>query len=436
MTLTTIHDAKGLEWPVVCLPNLQSSPQGKASGFSARHGVVLLSALNASGEEEVPLSLVSVKEEIKRRGEDEERRLLYVALTRARERLILSASPREVEPDPREPKGFGAPLPFLMHFGGEGLVVEGEHPDAAYSTRVVHVCNPPARTRYESGERLASTLRPTIVDHPAPEARLPVALPISVKVTELLTYRRCPQVYRFAHSLEIEEHLPRRAAIRAAAGSAGERISPVELGTRVHALLERARFDAPDVEREILRLVDGQPAGMASRMRAMLEPVIGGEFGALVRAAKRVEREWPFAASIGGVLVEGVIDLALQHADGTWTIVDYKSNDFSRSGRLDYLKDYYAPQLELYAAAVARAGLGAVTDCALVFLNGPEIHRWRVADSHAAVAQWAEETIGSIARRDYVTTPGPKCERCGYRKRKVCATGRDWVGEASPLVLS
>src|SRR6478609_11220671 len=95
VVLTTIHQAKGLEWPVVCLPNLQQPPKSDPPSFSARHGALLCSALDENGEPERTFSVRAIVEELAERARAEERRLLYVALTRARERLILSASVKE-----------------------------------------------------------------------------------------------------------------------------------------------------------------------------------------------------------------------------------------------------------------------------------------------------------------------------------------------------
>jgi hypothetical protein len=135
-------------------------------------------------------------------------------------------------------------------------------------------------------------------------------------------------------------------------------------------------------------------------------------------------------------LLEGILDLAIQGRDGRWTIVDSKSNDFSRTGRLEYLIDYYAPQLELYATALSRAGLGEVAECALVFLSGPRVHRWAFVGRSLDV--WSEEVVARISANDYATAAGPKCDLCGYRKRKVCDIGRAWSpddGNVTPRSL-
>jgi ATP-dependent helicase/nuclease subunit A len=426
VVLTTIHQAKGLEWPIVCIPNLQSPPRNYRQAFSARHGTLLCPALNADGKEVRPMSIASIIDELNVRSEGEERRLLYVALTRARERLILSGCVKLRGDD--EQKSWGKafnPLSFLQRGDGGTLTEPGDHDCGSYRTRVRLVSGPVLeRTIYQGGEPLAATFTPTVSD--IPEAALPplAALPLSLKVTELLSYRRCPQVYRFSHVLEIDENLSHRAALR---GEGKRKATPVELGTIVHALLERARFNAADLDDEIERLVASEDEDLRARLAQMLKAVLSGEIGDAVRGAKRVEREWPFAMRVGGVMIEGVIDLALQGQDGRWTVIDYKSNDFSRMGRFEYLTDYYAPQLELYAMALARAGVGEVAECALVFLAGPKVHRWAFEPARLGIDAWSEETVRQIAARDYATVAGPKCDLCGYRKRKVCDVGRTWT---------
>jgi len=428
VVLTTIHQAKGLEWPVVCLPNLQSPANDPPAGFSPRHGALLCKAIDSEGKEVWPLSLQSVFDEMRERAEAEERRLLYVALTRTRERLILSACVKENSAPSRDrsygPRRFN-PLVFLQENDQGTLTIEGEHDCGSYRTSVRYVRGAAIeRTTYHGGKPLAATWTPPTHGTPEPTAPAIVALPLSLKVTELLAYRRCPQVYRFSHILEIDENLAHRAAVRAGERDRESAVTPVELGTIVHSLLERVRFDAPDLQAEITRLVAEQPEGRRPALARMLEGVLAGETGAAIRNAKRVEREWPFAMRIGGVLVEGVIDLAIQAPDGRWTVVDYKSNDHSRSGRLEYLIDYYTPQLELYAMALSRAGLGEVAACALVFLAGPIVHRW--AFDASTNAGWSADLVARIAARDYAASAGPKCDLCGYRKRKVCDVGRAW----------
>jgi ATP-dependent helicase/nuclease subunit A len=433
VVLTTIHQAKGLEWPIVCLPSLEMKSNNRGEDFSARHGALLCKAIDENGEEVRPLSAVGFARELGERQEGEERRLLYVALTRARERLILSACVRTAGKFPEWKGEFSRPLAFLIAHTDEALSTPGEHDCGTLLTSVRYVAGPvAAATPFEGGMTLARELHPVAVAKPSvdPPPLVDSALPLTVKVTELLAFNRCPQVYRFSHVLEIGEHTARESARRPENDVA---LTPVELGTIVHALLERADFQASDVRAEVARLLAEQPEERHAALARMLEPVLTGALGERVRAAKRVEREWPFAFDAGGVLVEGVMDLAIQGSDGRWTVVDYKSNDLKHSGRLEYLVDYYRKQLELYALALSRSGLGDVSQCMLLFLTGPRVHEWPFDADGCGVEEWAKGIIGRIAARDFTTTVGEKCERCGYRQRRICPTGRAWVPGQSPF---
>jgi ATP-dependent helicase/nuclease subunit A len=440
VVLTTIHQAKGLEWPIVCLPSLEMTPNRRGDDFSARHGTLLCKALDENGNEVKTLSVAGFSRELAERQEGEERRLLYVALTRARERLVLSACVKHQGQFPKWNDRFSTPLGFLVAHTDEALSTPGGHDCGTLHTSVRYVSDDVvATTQFEGGTTVASELQPlAIAKAPADPPRLSdSALPLTVKVTELLAFNRCPHVYRFSHVLDMDEHTKRESVKRSENDAS---LTPVELGTIVHSLLERADFHAPDVRTEVARLLAGQPEQRHAALARMLEPVLTGPLGDRVRAALRVEREWPFAFQAGGVLVEGVMDLAIQGRDGRWTVVDYKSNDLKHSGRFEELIEYYHKQLELYALALSRSGLGEVSQCMLLFLTGPRGHEWAFDAGGCGVEAWAEEIIGRIAARDYSTTAGEKSERCGYRKRRICPVGRAWkpgqsaLGAALPIL--
>lgn len=85
VSLITVHGAKGLEWPVVILPNLQRPwrPGGEKVRVNPEHGVSL------EFDDGTPALHRALAERAARVAEAEERRILYVAMTRARDRLVL-----------------------------------------------------------------------------------------------------------------------------------------------------------------------------------------------------------------------------------------------------------------------------------------------------------------------------------------------------------
>jgi ATP-dependent helicase/nuclease subunit A len=91
VTLTTIHSGKGLEWPVVVIPDLARTGPNRPPRVLFEPD--LGTALDVSGESEAePVLYRVILERRKRREAAEARRVFYVAPTRARDHLILSAA--------------------------------------------------------------------------------------------------------------------------------------------------------------------------------------------------------------------------------------------------------------------------------------------------------------------------------------------------------
>ena len=112
--LMTIHRAKGLEFPVVCVADLGRKGPGGADlmirvGDDGRAGLRLMTL---DGGSAVPaLAYEDLAEEDRARDEEEERRLFYVAMTRAEEHLVLSGA-IDCARWP-EPRAGGPPLAWI-----------------------------------------------------------------------------------------------------------------------------------------------------------------------------------------------------------------------------------------------------------------------------------------------------------------------------------
>ena len=84
VNLMTMHAAKGLEFPIVFLVNLQAPGRGRGGGFS-------IIERGPNGEAEVAFTSNDATKLEDERDAEELRRLMYVGVTRARDRLYLSA---------------------------------------------------------------------------------------------------------------------------------------------------------------------------------------------------------------------------------------------------------------------------------------------------------------------------------------------------------
>ena len=91
--LMTIHAAKGLEFPVVCVPELGARPNLRTPDLLVEGERIGLRLLELGSPESVPaLDFEELSAQRREAQAQEEERILYVALTRARERLLLSGA--------------------------------------------------------------------------------------------------------------------------------------------------------------------------------------------------------------------------------------------------------------------------------------------------------------------------------------------------------
>jgi DNA helicase II / ATP-dependent DNA helicase PcrA len=292
--LMTIHQAKGLEFDLVYVPALV---EGRLPQPRRRDGV------SAVGGLELPPALLDPGVRGREDQLAEERRLCYVAMTRARRSLVLSWADRYEGSRPWRPSRFIGEL-------GEG-VVERDRRDG---------WSPPPAP--------AAAARP----EPAPaEAATPVVLSFSA----ISAYRECPRQHWFRYRLR----LPAPPAVEA------------QFGTILHLALMRAgrlRREGRPLTAELLRDLH-QEAWEALGWR-LLEAFLHG--GGLDARPALVES--PFTVEVDGWTLRGVIDRVDEplEAGGAWRIVDYKTGSPIPASRLR--RDL---QLALYALG-ARLALG------------------------------------------------------------------------------
>ena len=171
VALMTIHGAKGLEWSVVIVPDLTRAAPNDTSivRFDPQVGVSW-SLADDEGEKQKPALFTLLEQQQKQREAEEAKRLLYVALTRARDRLILTAP---------QTKGLG--LDLLQ----PGIIGNFEVQTIPYEPERITAFVPPLPP---ASETVASLLL-----HPihAKGLRLPV--------TALTDYARCPKRFNYAH---------------------------------------------------------------------------------------------------------------------------------------------------------------------------------------------------------------------------------------------
>ncbi len=437
--LMTVHRAKGLEFPVVCVADLGRQPP------SPGHAVVLVGSrpddprvgvkLRPLDEDSVgALDYDAMLEEERAASDAEERRLVYVAVTRAQERLILSGAVR-VANWPAEDRPGAAPIAWVgpafvpdvsERLTAEEPVVEDEG-RLTWDGRPVRV-HAALNTRETLGRVLRSpvpepvTRVPPAVADVAPEPLPPPALPRvppvdHVSYSALEQYDACG--YRFY--LEKVLDLPATDPVPGQAPAAG--LEPRLRGTVAHALLERLDFAAPAVPdaaevRSVARVCGAEPSDAdAEELRALVAGFAGSELCARLAAASGARREAPFAFPLragdeAGLLVNGVVDVIAHEGDRA-LIVDYKSDRHPPADPAAYVERLYGTQRLVYALAALRDGAAetVVVHLLLERPGEPVVATYR-AEDRAALERRLEELAGRILREEFEVSPQPNRELC------------------------
>jgi ATP-dependent DNA helicase UvrD/PcrA len=353
--ILTIHQAKGLEWPIVFLPALV---QGR---FPSRR----------SGQpQEWLLTDAAFPADVRRRyegGDAEERRLFYVALTRARDAVYLSCFERKINRF--------QPSEYLVEVAGQA---------------------PPA-----VGELL-------LPGAPASDTSSEIP-PLDVSYSDLAAFEECGHRYRLSNVLGFQTQ-----------------IAPeLGYGHAVHHLLRlvaetvRASGKLPsaaEVDNLVARefyvpFASAQAFETMRRAARRLVTTYVDNYAADLLRVWAVER--PFALHLDDGVVSGRADVILDEEGGrggALAVVDYKvAADDNREAR-------YEEQLRVYG----RAGRGEGLSVEAAYLHDLRTGTRRTVDIGEAVVETAvnriRERVATLRRSEFVAKPQvDRCRACEFR---------------------
>jgi ATP-dependent helicase/nuclease subunit A len=329
--LMTIHRAKGLEFEIVVVADLGREPfrRGGLIRIGADGELGLRLARPGTGKAIPALDYQRLGERQRAAEEAEERRIFYVAMTRARERLILSG------PMPSE-----GPIAWLSEaLPGEGVERRSVEPPVEADGTARGVPHAPRPRRAEPPPRVAEP----------PHLR-------TLSYSALADYARCG--YRFY--LQRVLGIPPTTGAGAPVANSESAISAADRGILVHALLESLDFRRP-------RLPEAAPSDVAD----LIEGFIASALFRRLAAARDLRREEGFAFLVEDALITGVLDVVARELGGLTLIVDYKSDRLQGADPATVAEREYRIQRLVYVLAGLRAGAETV-EVVHVFLERPE----------------------------------------------------------------
>ncbi len=352
VSILTVHKAKGLEYPVVFLPGMNQAARSLTIGpealISEADGTKRIAIKDATNPVygDMWKGDSSEQEELKR----EQQRLLYVAMTRARDHLVMLGTLGTGRTPIKQDTWLDylhttAPQPlFEQPIDGPAGMRLYSIPMSAWASTII--MNPPSfpapakRGRGEDEQGVSAQVDlQKVLDHISPLLR-----------SDALEWKRATDF--IAQDIGSLPETP-------VASDEARVVSPLTRGSVLHRCLEEyAKTGAYDIDRitaeypEILAL--GHDA--QNNIRVAVESILGSvlknrDTSWIFERRDTSYAELPFLYKKGRSLVSGIIDRVVVK-DGKGFVIDYKSILVENDDALKSWTEHYRPQIVVYCEAV------------------------------------------------------------------------------------
>ena len=417
--ILSIHKSKGLEFPVVLVCGLDRQfNEADTKATILFHPELGLGPKRTDRERGVRYTTIArdaVALRLRRQLRAEEMRLLYVAMTRAEHKLILFTAVNsrgtglaamtgqaQYPPSPRRMAEARCMADWVLATAlcrsdstllWSGLDIPRPAPPAdegfLWNIRLLSGADYERAQGLRTAEARSESV-PPLPDNLAERLswRYPygacAAIPSKLTATQLKGREKDSEAAENAVELRptAMQNTLRRPVFE------GQRpLTPAQRGTALHMVMQYLNFDRTgslaELEDEISRLVLGQY--ITPQQGAAVDPadILGffqSDLGRRLQSSPRVEREFKFSLLVPAadyyqetgpeeeVLLQGVVDCWFAEADGTVTVVDFKTDRVTEAN-LERRAEDYRPQLDAYTRALSQAAGVAVRRRCLWFFS-------------------------------------------------------------------
>ncbi len=447
VAIMSIHQAKGLQFPGVILADLggrfnlgQSDPirRGKIEEKEELCFVVIDPRTGLKGTP-------AVRKKIGRRLQSEqlaeEKRLLYVAATRAERYLYLVGS-RDISGDYNKRGTASSYLDWLeAAYGGPSLPIAEE--ERVLKVEIVSEDGkefPEASLKKNGSELPIESIREEELGNWKP-APLPRYYEIEISPTDLGLFWECPLKYFYQQELLLaKDMLPREKTIR---DFTTPDLDPLKVGQLFHGMMEAGKYrtEGPDWEEQLkkVEILPGKKDLYGNEVKRHLENLQASGWLKRIKNAEEDIKEKKFRIrwkSEKGLVIylKGVID-RLFRENGNWKLLDFKTTALNgKTPEEVTAQNNYHLQLTCYEEALKCLAPPLEVDQAWIIYTatgqGQEIKQKK------SYSKKIERAALRISRRQFPPRVGRQCRFCQYFSicpAQKCREVKDNAIEKDPL---
>jgi ATP-dependent helicase/nuclease subunit A len=330
--IMTIHAAKGLEFPIVAFIPSQKDDQDKHVKVVELKKDSFAVSLNSKNYDS---RLAEHKNQLRDTFLEEESRLIYVALTRARDFLVIASHNKKH----KQPKSQAQLLSDAVeHFERDEIPINREPVNAI-------------ATESDNGINNADI-----------QAELP-----------LLTFPPTVSASSIKPETEIYSYKSSRDFLRRS-------IAPA-IGRAVHKTLNIIPFDASEEIQKLLTMRCAANEGISNDedIQTCIRYVSAALASHCLHMNATYHRELPISGTINGVFCEGYIDCLIE-TDDEYIIVDYKTDTIDRHRPMEEKREKHSYQLAAYSLLLQQIDPTKKTSAILLFLGSPDAGEVHIND--------------------------------------------------------
>lgn len=378
VSVLTVHGSKGLEFEYVFLPSLVNHR---------------FPTIDKKEPLEIPQALITEELPQENTHLQEERRLFYVACTRARKQLFLSYS------DLYEGRKKWKPSPFIEEMrGGDIRYVDFTHQSADILSLPT---NEPTERESEVSKIRETSLESKVLFIPEINVN-------QLSYSKIDTFKTCPLKYKLRYLFALPSPTPHAANFGSSVHNTvnlfyqevGKGVSPSR--ELLHKLYESCWIGTGYESK-------GHEQARKKKGLETMEKFFEEERKRSFAVPAFLEKM--FRLKIGNVVLSGRIDRIDRLPDGSFEVIDYKTGTYKKEENVD--KDL---QLSLYGLVCRDFLRIPVSRLSLYFLeDGKKVSTTRTDEDLTKLKEELLKTVEEMKTSGFLPTPGHHCRFCEYR---------------------